>query len=217
MTKLFSQLEEDDAIITGNGSACVCSFQAAIIKRNQRLFTNSGCASMGYGLPAALGVAVARKGERVICLDGDGSIQMNLQELQTIVHNHLDIKIFWLNNDGYHSIRQTQKNLFEPPMYGVSKENGISFPEAERIAYAYSLPFVKINTLLDIDKKLQETLRKLGPVIIEVVLDPEQSFAPKLSAKRLPDGSMVSPPLDDMYPFLSDAEMNAIKQEIESL
>jgi acetolactate synthase I/II/III large subunit len=217
MKELFCCLDEGDAVVASNGSACVCSFQAAILKRDQRLFTNSGCASMGYGLPASLGVAVERKGKRVICLEGDGSIQMNIQELQTIVHNKLNIKIFWLNNDGYHSIRQTQTNLFSPPMCGVSADNGVSFPEAERIAYAYRIPFRKIVSVTDIKQKIVESLTIDGPVIIEAVIDPEQFFEPKLSSKRLPNGSMISPPLEDMFPFLSEEEMNSIVSEAENI
>jgi len=207
MDMLFKECVEGDVIITGNGSACVCAFQAGYIRKNQRLFTNSGCASMGYGLPAALGAAVARCGKRVICIDGDGSLQMNIQELQTIIHNQLNIKLFVLNNDGYHSIRQTQINLFKPPLCGVSSENGISFPSLEKIAYAYGFPYVKIDDVQTVSEKIKETLNTAGPIIAEVLLDPAQFFSPKLSAKKLPDGTMVSPPLEDMYPFLPKDEM----------
>ena len=217
MNELFLQLDEGDVITASNGSACVCSFQAAVLKKNQRLFTNSGCASMGYGLPASLGVAVERKGKRVICLEGDGSIQMNIQELQTIVYNKLNIKIIWLNNDGYHSIRQTQTNLFPPPLCGVSGDNGVSFPEAERIAYAYNIPFRKINSITNIKQQISEALAVEGPVIIKAVIDSEQYFEPKLSAKRLPDGSMVSPSLEDMFPFLPEEEMKEIICEAENI
>jgi len=218
MHELFLNLDEGDAVITSNGSACVCSFQAAYLKKNQRLFTNSGCASMGYGLPASLGVAVERKGKRVICLEGDGSIQMNLQELQTIVHNKLNIKIFILNNNGYHSIRQTQTNLFSLPLCGVSSDNGISFPDTQKIANAYNIPFIKIESIENIKQKIIDALViDDGPVIIEVVVDQEQYFEPKLSARKLPDGSMVSPSLEDMFPFISDEEMKGINLELESL
>lgn len=206
MRELFECLEEDDVVITGNGSACVCSFQAAYIKKGQRLFTNSGCASMGYGLPAAFGATVALDGKRVICLDGDGSIQMNIQELQTIVHNNSNLKIFWLNNDGYHSIRQTQKNLFREPLVGVNGENGISFPQAERIAMAYGIKYYKIGSNSEIKDIVNELLSEEGPIICEVVLDPNQNFEPKLSSKVLPDGKIISPSIEDMYPFLDREE-----------
>jgi acetolactate synthase-1/2/3 large subunit len=215
--ELFLCLEEGEAVIVTNGSACICTFQAAILKKGQRLFANSGCASMGYGLPAALGVAVERKGKRVICLEGDGSIQMNIQELQTVVHNKLNIKIFWLNNNGYHSIRQTQANFFSPPLCGVSGDNGVSFPEAERIAYAYNIPFRKIESAANIKQRINEAVAIEGPVIIEVVIDPEQFFEPKLSGRQLPDGSMVSPPLEDMFPFLPEEEMNKIISEAKNI
>lgn len=217
MDRLFDHLAESDVIVTGNGSACVCSFQVAHLKKGQRLFTNSGCASMGYGLPAALGVAVERKGKRVICLDGDGSLQMNLQELQTIIHNHLNIKLFVLNNHGYHSIRQTQTNLFNPPMCGVSEENGISFPDLEKLSAAYGYPFVRVDATDTADTKITEALAVEGPVIIEAMLDPTQFFAPKLSARRLPDGTMISPSLEDMYPFLPEEEMARIRKEAEAI
>jgi acetolactate synthase-1/2/3 large subunit len=217
MIELFSCLDEGDAIVVSNGSACVCSFQAAILKKEQRLFTNSGCASMGYGLPASLGVAVERKGKRVICIEGDGSIQMNIQELQTVIHNKLNIKIFWLNNNGYHSIRQTQTNLFSPPLCGVSSDNGISFPEAEKIANAYNIPFIRIESITIAKQKINDALSIDGTVIIEAVIDTEQSFEPKLSARKLSDGSMVSPSLEDMFPFLPEAEMKKIISEAENI
>jgi len=217
MKELFLCLDVEDVVVSSNGSACVCSFQAAIIKKNQRLFTNSGCATMGYGLPASLGVAVERKGKRVICLEGDGSIQMNIQELQTVVHNKLNIKIFWLNNDGYHSMRQTQVNLFSPPLCGVSKDNGISFPDAERIAYAYNIPFRRIESITNIKQQIVEALSIEGPIIIEAVLNPEQFFEPKLGTKRLPDGSIISPALEDMSPFLSETEISKISAEAEKI
>lgn len=210
MDRLFEQLKANDTIVTSNGSACVVSFQAAHLKKGQRLYTNSGCASMGYGLPAALGAAVAQKNKRVICIEGDGSIQMNIQELQTIVYNKLNVNIFWLNNSGYHSIRQTQKNLFNPPMHGVNEDSGISFPSAERIAYAYNLKYFKIEKTEEMDRVLELALAEDGPFICEVILDPSQNFEPKLSSKVLPDGTMVSPPLDDMFPFIPDAEYEEI-------
>ncbi|MCR5485317.1 MAG: thiamine pyrophosphate-binding protein [Clostridiales bacterium] len=215
MRKLSEHLDENEITVTGNGSACVVSFQSFVIKKGQRLYTNSGCASMGYGTPAALGAAVAVKseGKRVICLDGDGSFQMNIQELQTIVYNRFNIKLFYLNNNGYHSIRQTQTNLFKPPMYGVSPDNGVSFPDMEKISAAYGLPYFLIDSLENIDEKIDEVLRSDGPVICEAVLDPAQFFEPKLSSRVLPDGTIVSPSLEDMYPFLprDEFESNIIK------
>lgn len=199
-------LKEEDSVICGNGSACVVTFQAMHIKRGQRLFTNSGCAAMGYGFPAAIGCCVAKQGERVICVDGDGSFQMNIQELQTVVHHRMNLKIFILNNNGYHSIRQTQTNLFEPPLVGVCAENGISFPDLEKLASAYGVSYERIETLQEISGKTKRALEMTGPVICEVIVDPKQNFAPKLSSKVLPDGRIVSPEIDDMFPFLPREE-----------
>ena len=212
---LFKLLPEDAAVVTSNGSACVCSFQAAQIKKGTRLFTNSGCAAMGYGLPASLGVSVCRKNKMTVCIEGDGSLQMNIQELQTIFQNKMNIKLFVLNNNGYHSIRQTQTNLFSNHCkVGIGEESGdLSFPELERIAYAYRIAYVKISAASDINPQVEKALQTEGPVLIEVIIDPEQFFAPKLSAKRLPDGTMVSPSLEDMSPFLPENEMDRIRAE----
>lgn len=211
-TEMFRQLEEGDDVICGNGAACVVTFQAAEIKPHQRLFTNSGCAAMGYGFPAAIGVSVANKEKRTICVDGDGSFQMNLQELQTVVYNKLNLKIVYINNSGYHSIRQTQTNLFQPPLVGVGVGSGLSFPDAEKIAYAYGIPFVRIESIQDMKDKFQTVLNTEGPVFCEVVVDPNQNFEPKLSSKVLPDGKIVSPPLDDMFPFLPKEEYEENKK-----
>ncbi len=204
--EMFLQLSEGDNIICGNGSACVITFQAAVIKRNQRLFTNSGCAAMGYGFPAAIGVCVANHGKRTICLDGDGSFQMNLQELQTVVYNQMNLKIIYLNNNGYHSIRQTQNNLFKGELVGVCDGNGLSFPDAEKLSYAYGIPFTRIDNISQINETFKWILNTDGPIFCEVVLDSKQNFEPKLSSKVLPDGTIVSPSIDDMFPFLSREE-----------
>ena len=211
MKKLFEGLEENDIVVTGNGSACVVSFQAAEIKKGQRLFTNSGCASMGYGLPAALGACIAEGEKRVICLDGDGSLMMNLQELQTIRYNNCNMKLFVLNNNGYHSIRQTQNNLFKNGLIGVCDGNGVNFPPFDKLADTFGFKYFKIDSLDGIEEKLQEVLNTDGPVLCEAILDEAQNFAPKLSSKVLSDGKIVSPPIDDMFPFLDRAEYQANK------
>lgn len=208
---LSKHLEEGEHIVTGNGSACVVTFQAIKVKPKQRIFTNSGCAAMGYGFPAALGACVADQGKRIICIDGDGSFQMNLQELQTAVYNRFNVKILYLNNNGYSSIRQTQTNLFSPPLVGVCDGNGLSFPDMEKIACAYGIPYVKISTPAQADTGLEKLLTTDGPCLCEVMLDPTQFFEPKLSSKVLPDGSIVSPEIDDMFPFLSRDEYLATR------
>lgn len=209
--QLSELLEPQDKIICGNGSACVITFQAIEVKRGQRIFTNSGCAAMGYGFPAAIGACIAEDNRRTICIDGDGSIQMNLQELQTVVYHQLNLKIIILNNNGYHSIRQTQRNLFQPPLVGVSQDNGISFPSFEKLAYAYGIPYYKITSIDETKTVLKQALQENGPGICEVICDPKQNFEPKLSSKVLPDGKIVSPEIDDMYPFLPREEYEANK------
>lgn len=211
VTEFFKKLREDDEVVCGNGSACVIGFQGAVIKKYTRLFTNSGCAAMGYGFPASIGACVSRGGKRVICIDGDGSFQMNLQELQTVVYNHLNLKILYFNNNGYHSIRQTQTNLFKgQPLVGVCDGTGLSFPEAERLAYAYKIPFFRVTRQEDIVHLIDE-MESDGPLFAEIVVDETQNFAPKLSSKVLPDGKIVSPEIDDMFPFLDREEYESNK------
>lgn len=212
MRELFNELKENDKIVAGNGSACVISFQAAKIKKGQRLYTNSGCASMGYGLPAALGAAVADRTHRIICLEGDGSIQMNLQELATVSYNKLNLKIFILNNNGYHSIRQTQRNLFNPPLVGINKDNGVWFPNNQKLAEAYNIKYYLIDNIEDLNNKILDVINADGPILCEVILDENQNFEPKLSSKVLEDGTMVSPEIDDMYPFIDKEEYENIKK-----
>lgn len=214
MKEMSEQFAADETVVTSNGSACVCGFQAMRIREGQRIFTNSGSASMGYGLPAAIGAAVA-KGTRVVCIEGDGSIQMNLQELQTVVTNGLPLKIVWLNNQGYHSIRQTQTNSFRANFCGVGENDGISFPEAERIAYAYRLPFYRVTRNEDVAETVRAWLSSEGPAVLEAVLDKTQFFAPKLSSKQLPDGTIVSPSLEDMYPFLKETEKPILPKDLQ--
>ena len=211
MEKLSEHLKQSDVTITGNGTACVCALQTIKLNRGQRLFTNAGASSMGYGIPASIGAAMAIKNTgHIICLEGDGSIQMNIQELQTIIHHGFDIKIFWLNNGGYHSIRQTQKIHFSGETkgyYGIDKKSGLSFPDAKKIAYAYGLKYYLLDDQGDIDKILNQVFSTNAPILCEVILDIRQEFAPKLTSKVLPDGRIISPSLEDMSPFLSDEEL----------
>jgi len=219
MKELSDLLVGSDIIVASNGTASVCSFQAIEIKEGERMFSNAGASSMGYGIAAAIGASRSMNNiKRIICLEGDGSIQMNIQELQTIVHNKLDIKVFWINNDGYHSIRQTQAQSFnaeERGYCGVNGDSGISFPSAEKIAYAYGLKFEKIESILNIKKQLQRVLTETGPFICEVVVDPNQNFEPKLTSKLLPDGTFLTPSLEDMFPFLSEEEMKQNKFQLD--
>ncbi len=218
--ELSSRLPEDQITVVGNGSACVAGGHAYIIKKGQRFITNSAIASMGYDLPAAIGACMAaydprfRKSsdpEDIILLTGDGSIQMNLQELQTIIHHQMPIKIFLINNGGYHSIRQSQKNFFAGPLVGIGVDSGdLSFPDMEKLAAAYGYPYVKARHNSELGAAIEKTLAMKGPVICEVFVTIDQNFEPKSSGKKLPDGTMTSPPLEDLSPFLPEEEMDAM-------
>lgn len=209
MEVLFEQLKENQIIVAGNGSACVMSFQAASLKQGQRLWTNSGCASMGYDLPAAIGACKASENSEIICLAGDGSIMMNLQELQTIVGNYLPIKIFLINNDGYLSIFQTHRNFFNGVEVGCGPKSGVSLPNFGRLCHAFGLTYYRCASVSEMKETISLTLATAGPVLCEIIVDSNQNFSPKLGSKQLQDGRIISPPLEDLSPFLSREELGA--------
>lgn len=211
--KLFAHLKSDDRIICGNGSACVVTFQAAKVIQGQRMFSNSGCAAMGYGFPAAVGVAVSDNSRRTVCIDGDGSVMMNLQELATVAYNKLDLKLIILNNNGYLSIRQTQESLFEPPFIGIDSKSGICFPDFRKLAESFGIDYFKIENEAEFDETMNVVLRSGRACICEAFVDSEQNFSPKSAAKVLPDGRIVSPSIDDMKPFLDRGEYEEINYE----
>jgi len=203
---LTKALPSDAILVSGNGMACVGLYQCGIVKKDQRVFWNSGCASMGYDLPAAVGACCANGRKQTICLTGDGSIQMNIQELQTIVHNKLPIKIFVLNNDGYLSIRQTQDSFFSGRYAGSSTEGGVSCPDIIKVAKAYGMKSARVTQHQNMNNTINEVLGMSGAVLCEVVTSPTQKFVPKMSSEKKPDGRLVSKPLEDMYPFLPREE-----------
>ena len=209
--KLITQFAQDDVIVGGNGTAFLLPFQVGQVKQGQRYIWNSGDASMGYDLPAAIGACFANGRKRTICLAGDGSIMMNLQELQTVKHYNLPIKLFVLNNDGYISIQQTQKNFFEGRMTACTRQSGVSLPDFIQVGRAFGLTTCKIDTPHRLEQQIQDVLNTAGPVLCEVFLSPGYIFAPKLSARKLPDGTMVSPSLEDLFPFLDKQEMEQNK------
>ncbi|WP_462267223.1 thiamine pyrophosphate-binding protein [Mucilaginibacter sp.] len=208
--ELSNHLHENEVVACADGTACVSTFQGIKVKSGQRVFHNSGCASMGYDLPAAIGAYFANEDAgRIVCIAGDGSIMMNLQELQTISGNHLPIQIYILNNKGYHSIRQTQHNFFRDNIIGCGIESGLNFPNFEKIAYAFDLPYFSIKNHEELKGKLKDITATKGAFICEVMLNLDQQFSPKLSSKKLDDGRMVSAPLEDMFPFLSTEELQS--------
>jgi acetolactate synthase-1/2/3 large subunit len=206
-SRLFECLDDDDVVVTGDGTACVVTFQAAGLKQGQRLFSNSGSASMGFDLPAAIGAYYANpKARRILCIAGDGSVMMNLQELQTIVGQSLPIKLFVLNNDGYHSIRQTQQNYFADNIVGCGPESGVSFPDFQKVGAAFGFGVRRIAAHCELYDAIRETLECDGPQLCEVMLDKAQAFSPKLSSRKLEDGRMVTSALEDLAPFLDRRE-----------
>ena len=206
-TQILTQcLEEGCIAVAGNGSACVCFFQAGIVKENQRIFWNSGNASMGYDLPASIGACIASGRKNVVCIAGDGSLMMNIQELQTVKHYNLPIKLFVFNNDGYISIKQTQNNFFEGKQVASGRDTGVSFPDFIKVAQAFDLPTVKIINHDNLAEQIKKILSLEGPVLCEVMLQNDYIFSPKHSSQKLPDGKIVSKPLEDMYPFLDRDE-----------
>ena len=218
---LSSRLSEDQITVVGNGSACVVGGHAYIMKKGQRFLSNYAIASMGYDLPAAIGACMAAHDPEfegdgysqhdIILLTGEGSIQMNLQELQTIIHHKMPVKIFLINNGGYHSIRQTQRNFFGEPLVGIGVDShDLSFPDMAKLAPAYGYPYVAAYHNEELADAVEKTLAMEGPVICELFVTTDQNFEPKSSAKRLPDGTLVSPPLEDLSPFLPDEEMDKL-------
>ena len=209
---LSTRLPEGYVTVVGNGSACVVGSHGYEIKDGQRFIINSGAASMGYDLPAAVGVCEALGKEEIVCVTGDGSIQMNLQELQTILTNRLPIKIFVINNDGYHSIRQTQTNIFgHHTKVGIGPESGdLSFPDLSKLAAAYGYPYAACRSNDELQATLDEAFATEGAFIAEIFVSPEQIFEPKSATKRLEDGTLVSPPLEDLAPFLPREELEKI-------
>lgn len=199
---LFDELKEDQIVVTGNGSACVVTFQTAELKKGQRLYHNSGCATMGYDLPASIGAYKASGGKEIVCITGDGSLMMNLQELETIAGWNMPIKIFLINNSGYVSIFQTHRNFFGGVEVGGGPTSGVSFPDFKKIVEAFGIKFRRCENTNELKAAISDTLKESGPAFCEIMVDGDQAFQPKLGAKQLADGRIVSPPLEDLSPFL---------------
>ena len=208
--ELSKAMKENETLMVSVGTSRVAGSQAFQVKKGQRFITNPNTASMGFCLPAATGIAVAQPGKAVVCVTGEGSLQMNIQEMQTILQNRLPVKLFVINNQGYHSIRQTQQSYFKPPLVGVGEESGdLSFPDLSRIMPAYGFPYRAVHASEDLEAAIREVLDAEGAFVCEVFVTKYQKTEPKTSAKKLPDGSMVSAPLEDMYPFLDREELES--------
>ncbi len=206
---LSQNLNDGNMTVVSNGSACVVGSHNYVIKKDARFLINSAVASMGYGLPAAIGACIASDKQTTICLEGDGSIMMNLQELQTVLTNKLPIKIFLINNEGYHSIRQTQNNLFaEHEKVGIGPESkDLSFPNFKKLAEAFGYTYLEAHSNMEMKHAVDQALAVDGTVFCEIFVSPAQNFEPKSATKKLEDGTLVSPPLEDLAPFLPEEEL----------
>lgn len=205
---LSRRLPTHAVTVVANGSASVVGSQTYYVKETDRFLMNCALSSMGYGLPAAVGASLARGRGSVICVEGDGSIMMNLQELQTVVTNRLPIKIFIINNNGYQQVRLSQNNLFPNGLIGMGPDSGdLGFPRFEKIAEAFGIPYKKIHSNAELASNIDEVLAYSGFVLCEVFVSTTQVFEPKSATKKMADGSFVSPPLEDMAPFLPREEL----------
>lgn len=209
--RVFSQLGDDDIVVCSNASACILPFQVGRLKTGQRMFSNSGSASMGYDLPAAIGAACAADSRRVVCFAGDGSLQMNIQELQTLKTLGLNVLIVVIDNGGYLSIRQTHENFFDH-VVGATPASGVDFPDFAMVARAYGLAAVTVVTPTDL-ATLDAALARRGPTLVSVKVDPAIGFEPRIKSRALPEGGFATPELDDMFPFLPSSEIDAVHHE----
>ena len=209
--RVFQQMREDDIVVCGNASACILPFQIGKLQAKQRMFSNSGSASMGHDLPSSIGAAIGGQQDhkRVICFAGDGSLQMNIQELQTLKTAGLNVVIIVLNNGGYLSIWQTHENFFGR-VIGATPASGVEFPDFSAVAKAYGLRSATIQNVGDLIV-LDHLLKEDGPLLINIIVDSRQEFAPRIKSRIDENGKFVTPELDDMHPFLDAEEIQKIR------
>lgn len=209
MEKLVGHLKPDHVLVTDMGTALLSGHQALRITPPQRLITSQGLGEMGFGLPGAIGASFALNRGEVLCLNCDGGMMMNLQELQTVAHHRLPIKLIIFNNDGYLMIKHTQKAVLKGRYAGTDAKSGVSCPDFSKLAVAFGMPAFQIRTWADFDREMPKVLAAAGPVICEVFMAPEQFFHPKLGISVQPDGTLISPPLEDLSPFLPRETLRA--------
>jgi acetolactate synthase-1/2/3 large subunit len=213
--ELFRNISNETSVVCGNATACIVPFQAAVLKDGMRLFSNSGSASMGYDLPASLGAAIADPSRKVVCLAGDGSIMMNIQELETLANWNADVLVIVLDNDGYLSIKQTQQNFFGHD-HGASPKSGITFPDFEKIASAFGVVSHKLNPAGDWKSELKKFINMSGPRLVVAPLEVSQEFIPRLKSKMV-NGTIQTPELDDMFPHIEESELENIRNSAKKV
>jgi acetolactate synthase-1/2/3 large subunit len=216
--RIFRQMRDDDIVACGNASACILPFQIGHLTANQRLFSNSGSASMGYDLPSAIGASFAGNKDntrRVICFAGDGSLQMNIQELQTLKTSDRNVAVVVLNNGGYLSIWQTHENFFGR-VIGATPASGVDFPDFEAVAKAYGIKVATIRSVDDLTC-MDALLLENGPLLLNIVVDPRQEFVPRIKSRVDENGKFITPELDDMHPFLDPTELQAVSDSAQAI
>ena len=206
---ISAELAEGDVVVSGSSGAAIELFLLALqVKANQRVLHSRGLGAMGFGLPASIGACLGAGRQRTVCVEGDGSFHMNAQELETIRRLDLPIKIFVINNGGYASIRASQENYFQH-LVAADASSGLSLPDVRRLAEAYGLPSMSITNQRDLRGQVREVLGAPGPVVCEVMAPLEEQRTPRISTMQRPDGSMVSKPLEDLFPFLDRDEFRS--------
>jgi acetolactate synthase-1/2/3 large subunit len=201
MSYLNESLDQDATVVTDVGAGLL-SGHYMISPKNQRIFTSQGLGEMGFGLPGAIGAHFAKPKNQIVCLNTDGAIMFNLQELQLVKHHKIPIKLFVFNNFGYAMIKVSQDNLFASRQVGSGLENGISFPDFRKIAELFEMSHYEVKNNSSLNKELTELLSDSRPALIEVIMSPEQKYLPRLGTTKLPDGTLISPPIEDMEPLI---------------
>ena len=208
MDKLSNHLKDDHIVVTDMGTALLSGHQAIKLRSDQKMFTSLGLGEMGYGIAGAVGAAAACPNKDILCLNCDGGIMMNLQELHTVIENGLNVKVVIFNNDGYLMIKHTQKMLFSGKYVSVDKNTGIGLPNFSKLFPALGYEYFKLEEWNNTDTKLSKFLNHNGPAILEVFMDPNQGFLPKVKGVPMEDGNILAPPIEEMSPLVSFEELN---------
>ena len=211
ITKMSDYLKDDHIVVTDMGTALLSGHQNIKLKPNQTMFTSQGLGEMGYGLPAALGAALACPNKPVLCMNCDGGMMMNIQELHTIIENNLPVKIIIFNNDGYLMIKHTQKMLFKGDYVSVNKKTGIGLPKYNRVMPAFGYKYYDLKSWDNFDQVMSYFINESGPACLEVFMDPEQDFIPKVKGVLKEDLTILAPPIEEMSPLLS---LNEVEQNM---
>jgi acetolactate synthase-1/2/3 large subunit len=202
-------LNEGDLVVSGSSGTAVELFLLAFrIKDRQRVFHTRGLGSMGFAIPAAIGACVAVGRPQTVCVDGDGGFQMNIQELATVVNLGLPIKFFVINNDGYASIRSSQQGYFKH-LVAADRTSGLGLPDLQKVAAGFGVPAVRIENQANLEANLRGVLARKGPVVCEIMALPDEQRIPRVTTVQRADGSMVSKPLEDLFPFLDREEFRS--------